>query len=210
MTSRPISGIEHDLRPGQSPRLDLVAADELHAEAEDAVREQVRLERVAVDGQERPAGHDDPEGDGLKADLVQHARVHRPVAAGATREGGRGLGRDGHAPRQVGRRPEWQLREEAAHATDDERERDGGRVVVAGRAGVSERALAQDDGDVASDEPADDAARAVGHDVGERQVRRLHLVDHLPAGEQACADHTADDRGQADDDDARVEDPVSA
>ena len=72
---------EHDLRAGEPPRLDLVAAHELDPEAEQAVGEQVRLERVAPDRQQRPAGDDQAEGSGVEADLVQHARVHRPAAA---------------------------------------------------------------------------------------------------------------------------------
>ena len=134
--------------------------------------------------------------------------MHRSAAAGAAREGRGRLRRDGHAPRQVGRGPQWKLGQEAAEPADEERQRDRGGVVVAGREGVAERPLAQDDRHVAPDQAADDAARPVGDDIGDRQIRRLDLVDDLPARQEPRADRPAGEGGQADDDDLRAEDPV--
>ena len=150
-----------------------------------------------------------PNASGEEADLVEHARVHRSAAAGAAREGRGRLRRDGHAPWQVGRRPQRELGQEAAEPADGERQRDRGSVVVAGREGVPERPLAQDDRHVAADQAADDAARPVGDDVGDRQIRRLDLVDDLPARQEPSADRPAGEGGHADDDDLRAEDPVA-
>ena len=190
------------MRRRQPERLRRIRADELDEEAEDPGREQIELQRFPGDRHSVAPADDDERGHDVEPDLVEHRWMHRAAATGADRKRRGGARGHPHAPRQVRRRAQRQLREEAADPPDDRGHRDRQRVGVARGAGVAERALGERDRDVPAGDRPDDALAAVLDRHAERHARGGG--DHLgplPERDEPRAQAGTEDGGERDPDD---------